>query len=195
MKKLVIIFLIFSFLSLQLTGCETMGWTEKGAITGAAGGAIIGAILGKGKGAAIGALAGAVVGAVVGHYYDRQVMARAEATKKYNYTGREEKLEINDSAVRPLEVAQGTSAEATTLYTVLRPDERQGVRITEIRTIVNGKERLELAQRDVVRSQGSHLSTMKFTIPKDIDKGDYNLITTISDGRQTTSSTAPMRIV
>lgn len=195
MKRLFIIFLIFSLLSLQLIGCETMGWTEKGAIIGAAGGAVIGALIGKGRGAAIGALAGAVVGAVAGHYYDRQVMTRTQAAQKYNYTAREEKLEINDSAVRPLEVVQGASAEASTLYTVLRPDERESVGITEIRTIVNGKERLELARRDVVRSQGSHLSTMKFTIPKDIDKGDYNLITTISDGRQTTSSSASMRIV
>lgn len=26
---------------------------------------------------------------------------------------------------------------------------------------------------------------MKFTMPKDMDKGDYTLITTVSDGKQT----------
>jgi len=195
MKKLVIIFLIFSFLSLQLTGCETMGWTEKGAIAGGAAGTLIGAIIGGGRGAAIGALAGVVVGAVAGHYYDRQVMAREDAARKYRYTGREEKLEIDDSAVRPIEVAQGTPAEASALYTVLAPNPNQTVRITEIRTIVNGKERLELSRRDVVRGQGSHLSTMKFKIPEDMNKGDYSLITTISDGKQTRSSSAPVKIV
>jgi len=172
-----------------------MGWTEKGAIIGAAGGAIIGAIIGKEKGAAIGALAGAVVGLVAGHYYDRQVMARNEAANKKGYAGREEKLEIDDSVVKPLEVARGTTAEAIVCYTVLVPDARKNVQITETRTLVNGKETLELAKRDVVRQQGSHLSTMKFTIPNDLRRGNYNLVTTVSDGKQTRSSSTPMRIV
>lgn len=195
MRRLVIVLIVCSFLSLQLSGCETMGWTEKGAITGAAGGAIIGAILGEWKGAAMGALSGAVIGAVIGHYYDRQVMARAEAVNKYNYGGREENLEIEDSTIKPQRAIPESTVEATVLYLILTPDETKNVKITEIRTFVNGNVRLELSRREVVRSQGSHLSTMKFTLPRDLAKGDYTLITTISDGKQTKTAKSPLKVI
>lgn len=185
MKKLIIMFLVLLYLCLQLTGCETMGWTEKGAIIGAAGGAIIGGIIGKGKGAAIGALSGAIVGAVAGHYYDRQVMTRAEAVKKYNYKGIEEKIEIEDSTIRPEEAKPDSTVEAMVLYSILLPDTNKDIKITEIRTLINGKDTIELSRREIMRAQGSHLSTMRFIIPKDIGLGEYTLVTSISDGKQT----------
>lgn len=195
MKKVVIVFVIFSFLGLQLIGCASMSQTEKGAVTGAVAGGILGAILGDTKGAVIGAFAGAIVGAVIGNYYDKQTASRAEAVKKYVYKAKEEKLEIEDAAVKPQDATPGSQVETTVLYSVLTPDASQNIKITETRTLVNGKERLELAKREVVRPQGTHLSTMKFTMPKDIEKGDYSLITTISNGKQTKTAKSSMRIV
>lgn len=195
MKASTIILLIFFFLNLQLTGCETMGWTEKGAITGGAAGALIGALIGKGRGAVIGAITGVVVGAVAGHYYDRQVMERTQAVKKYNYEGREEKLEIEDSTIRPEAAMPESTVEAMVLYSVLTPDATQNIKITEIRTLANGKGMLELAKREVDRSQGSHLSTMKFTVPRDIAKGDYTLITTITDGMRTRTAKSQLKVM
>jgi len=195
MKKIIIVFVIVSFLGLQLMGCASMSGTEKGAVGGAAAGGIIGAILGDTKGAVIGALAGAIIGAVIGNYYDKQTASRAEAAKKYEYTNKEEKLEIENADLKPQDIAPGSTVESTVLYTVLTPDPGQNIKITESRTLVNGNERLELAKREVVKPQGTHLSTMKFTMPKDIEKGDYTLITTISDGKQTKTVKSTMRIV
>jgi len=197
MKKFIILLIIFSFLGLLLTGCATMTETERGAVGGAAVGGLIGALVAKDKllGAAVGAFAGAIAGAVIGNYYDKQVASRAEAANRYEYRAREEKLEIEDSTVRPQDVTSGATVDASVQYTILTPDERQNIKITEIRTLVNGRERIELARREVVRTQGSHLSTMKFTMPKDIDKGDYTLITSVSDGTRTRTAKNAMRIV
>jgi mannitol-specific phosphotransferase system IIBC component len=195
MKKVVIVFVIFSFLGLQLIGCASMSGTEKGAVAGASAGGILGAILGDTKGAVIGAFAGAIIGAVIGNYYDKQTASRAEAAKKYEYKDKEKKLEIEDAAVKPQDITPGAKVETTVLYSVLTPDAGQNVKITETRTLISGQERMELAKREVIRPQGTHLSTMKFTLPKDIEKGDYTLIITISDGKQTKTAKSPLRVV
>jgi hypothetical protein len=195
MKRLVIVLVIFSFLGLQLIGCASMSGTEKGAVGGAAAGGIIGAIFGDTKGAIIGALAGAIVGAVIGNYYDKQTASRAEAAKKYEYTNREEKLEIEKVDLNPQDITPGSTVETSVLYTVLNPDAGQNIKISETRTLVNENERLELSKREVIRPQGTYLSTMKFTMPKDIEKGDYTLITTVSNGKQTKTAKSIMKVV
>jgi outer membrane lipoprotein SlyB len=195
MKRLVIIFVIFSFLSLQLAGCVTTTGAGRGAAVGAVAGGVLGAILGDTRGAIIGAFAGAIVGAVIGNYYDKQIASRAEAAKKYEYKGKEEKIEIEDSSIMPQNVAAGSTVEASVQYVVLVPVETQQIKITETRTLVNGKDSFEIARREVVRTQGSHLSTVRFIMPKDIAKGDHTLVTTISDGRQTRTTKDALRIM
>ncbi len=195
MKKTIAVLLILSFLAFQFAGCATMSETEKGAAVGAVAGGVLGAILGDTKGAIIGTLAGAVVGAVIGNYYDKKIASRAEAAKKYKYTAKEEKLEIEDSLIIPKDVAPGSTVEAHVQYTVLAPTEAQQIKVTETRILVNENERLELAKREIVRTQGTHISTMKFTMPRDIAKGDYTLITVISDGKQTKSTNNPLKVV
>jgi surface antigen len=195
MKKIIVVLVLFSFLGLQLTGCATMTETGRGAAVGAVAGGVLGAILGDTKGAIIGAFAGAVVGAVIGNYYDKQIASRAETAKKYEYKGKEEKIEIEDSSIMPQNVAAGSTVKANVQYAVLVPDETQQIKITETRTLVNGKERIELARREVIRSQGTHISTMEFAMPKDIEKGEHTLITTISDGKQTGTTKDALRVM
>lgn len=195
MKKFIVVLMIFSFSGLQLVGCATMSQTGKGAVTGAVAGGILGAILGDTEGAIVGALAGAIVGAVIGNYYDKQLASRAEAAKKYGYVAKEGKLEIEDSLVAPQNIAPGSKVETHVRYTALAPTEAQNIKITEIRTLSNGKKMIELARREVVRTQGTHLSTMRFTMPQDIAKGDYTLITTISDGKRTRTVKNPLRVM
>jgi surface antigen len=195
MKRLIIIFVIFSFLGLQLTGCATTTGTGKGAAVGAVTGTLVGAIFGDTEGAIIGAFAGAIIGAVIGNYYDKQIASRAEAAKRHEYKAREEKLEIEDSLIAPKGVAHGSTVESHVQYTVLAPDETQKIKITETRILANGNEKIDLNRREVIRSQGTHISTMKFTMPKDIAKGDYTLITVISDGKQTRTAKNLLRVL
>jgi outer membrane lipoprotein SlyB len=196
MKKIIVVLVLFSFLGLQLTGCATMTETGRGAAVGAVAGGVLGAILGDTKGAIIGAFAGAIIGAVIGNYYDKQIASRAEAAKKYEYKGKEEKIEIEDSSIMPQNVAAGSTVEANVQYVVLVPDETQKIKITETRILDNGNKRIELGTpREVVRPQGIHHSTMKFAVPKDIEKGDYTLITIISDGKQTRTTKDALRVM
>ena len=195
MKKLIILSVILSFLGLQIIGCASMSETGKGAAMGAAAGGILGAILGDTKGAIFGAFAGAIVGAVIGNYYDKQIASRAETAKKYEYTAKGDKLEIDKVTINPYEITQGSAAEATVLYSILKPDADKDVHITETRTLVDGEETMELAKREVLRPQGSHLSTIKFTMPQDIKKGDYILVTSVSDGKQTKTAKSAMRVI
>ncbi|MDA8089858.1 MAG: glycine zipper family protein [Desulfobacteraceae bacterium] len=194
MRRFVIIMLVISFLGLQLASCASMSGTEKGATTGAVAGGVLGAIFGDTKGAILGAFAGAIIGAVAGNYYDKKMASRAEAAKRYHYTAREEKIEIDDSLVVPQKTTPGSKVEARVQYTVLAPSETQKLRITETRTLVSGKERIQLAKREVVRAQGTYLSTMRFTMPKDIATGDYTLITTVSDGKQIRTAKSDLKI-
>jgi surface antigen len=197
MKKIFVVFVLVAFLGTQLAGCASMSGTEKGAIGGAAAGGLLGALIGDTKGAIIGTIAGAVVGAVIGNYYDKQVASRAEAAKKYEYIPQksEEKLEIESSSLTSQDVTVGSTVESNIQYTVLAPVETQKMKVTETRTLVNGNERTDLAKREVIRDQGTHISTMKFTMPKDIEKGDYTLITTVSDGKQTKTVKNPIRVL
>lgn len=196
MKKTIVVFIIISFLSFQCVGCATLSGTEKGAAGGAVAGGVLGAIFGGTKGAIIGGVVGVIVGGVVGNYYDKQVASRDEATKKYENSTKEKKIEIEDSFITPKDgVLPGTMVESNVQYTVLDPVEAKNIQIVETRTLTNGKDMIELAKREVIRSQGTHISTLKFTMPEDIDKGDYTLITTISDGDQTKTSKSPVKII
>ena len=63
--------------ALILSGCQSMGSREKGAVIGAAVGGAAGGVIGKhqgstAKGAIIGAVVGGTVGAVIGHQMDQQ---------------------------------------------------------------------------------------------------------------------------
>ncbi len=180
MKRLISIVLICLFLN----SCASMSNTEKGAVAGAVGGGILGGLFGDTKGAVIGAFAGAIIGAVIGNYYDRQVASRDEAAKKYEYKAEKEDINVEDTSVTPQNIKPGSAVDTSVQYTVLAPSENQQINVTETRTLINGKEKMELAKRDVVRPQGTHVSTMRFTVPNDIEKTDYTLVTTVSTPKQ-----------
>ncbi len=195
MKRAVIILIILSFAGLQLFSCASMTNTEKGTTAGAVTGGILGGILGDTKGAIIGAFAGAIVGAVVGNYYDKQTASREEAAKRYKYKGKGTKLEIENSSVVPQDATAGSAVEAHVQYTLLAPAETKQIKVTETRILAYGNEKLKLDKREVARTQGTYTSTMKFTMPKDIEKGNYTLITQISDGKRTKTAKSFFKVV
>ncbi|WP_297213064.1 MULTISPECIES: glycine zipper domain-containing protein [Thermodesulfovibrio] len=197
MKKIVALLLIV-LLFAQFSGCASMSGTEKGALIGAGVGAGVGALVGDTKGAIIGALAGAVIGAVVGNYYDNQVATREEALSKHKVSKLNTlNIDIDSSSVNPQSVKANSTVDAQVQYTILAPSDVSQITVIETRTLVKGSERIELAKREVTRAQGTHLSTMRFTMPKDIEKGDYTLITTISDkeGRQIRTAKNSLKVI
>ncbi|MGB0127387.1 MAG: glycine zipper domain-containing protein [Rhodocyclaceae bacterium] len=195
MKRVVAGFLVVSITGTQLAGCAEMGTTGQGAAIGAVAGGLLGAAVGNRKGAAVGALLGAAAGAIIANYMDQQNATREEAARKYSYdAAATDKLEIEGSTLNPQRAGRGTTVESAVQYTALAPNNGQQIRVTEVRTLVGNRETVDLGRREVVRAQGTHTSTMKFTLPRDIAKGEYVLVTTVSDGRNTRSARAPFTV-
>jgi surface antigen len=187
MKETIASLLLVSITSMPLGGCANMSQTEQGAGIGAIAGGVLGAAVSKnkGEGALIGAALGALAGAAIGNYIDKQNATRAQAAKKYHYEAVGDKLEVESATVAPQTVARGGTVDTTVQYTVLSPNSSEQVRLTETRTLVSGQDSVDLGRREVVRPQGTHTSTAKVSVPKDLPKGNYTLVTTISDGKNT----------
>lgn len=195
MKKVIATTLIVSMCGLQLTGCAGMSSTEKGAGIGALAGAVLGAATGGNtKSVLIGAALGAAAGAIIARYQDKQTATRAEAERKYGAV-KQDKLVIDTSSLTPTDVRPGDKVESAVQYTALAANAAQQIKLTETRTLVSDKESVQLASREVTRPQGSHTSTMKFTLPQDITKGNYTLVTTVSDGKSKRTVKNPLRVV
>lgn len=194
MKKTVTLLMIVVMMCVFTAGCASLSGTENGALIGAGTGSAIGAIFGKGTGAVIGGLSGAVLGAVIGNYYDKQVASREQAAKKYQYKAKEDKLEIEKTTNTPEVVSPGSKFESNVQYTVLLPDAATQANVVEMRFIDSGKDRFKLSERNVARTQGTHLSTARVTLPKDLPSGDYNLITVISGGTQQKTVKTPFTV-
>jgi hypothetical protein len=186
------------FIGTGLTGCAEMSKTEQGATIGAVAGGVVGATVSKdkAKGAVIGAVVGAVAGGIIGNYQDKQMASRAEAAKKYGYGANQgDRLEVEASSLQPQDVAPGATVQSSVQYTALSSTDGQQIRIKETRTLLGAQDTIQLAEREVVRDQGSHTSTFKFTMPKDFPKGDYTLVTTISDGKQAKTARDSLRVI
>jgi uncharacterized protein YcfJ len=169
--------------------------TEKGAIGGALLGGIIGAAAGgDSKSALKGALAGAAIGAIVGHYQDKQVASREEAARRYAVRDNTPRLEVESAANAPSRVERGGTVESQVGYTVLGPAPGQDVKLTEVRTLMRDQDSFELSRREVVRTQGTHASVFRFTLPKDLEAGDYTLVTTVSQGSLVKTVRAPLTV-
>jgi len=169
--------------------------TEKGAIGGALIGGLFGAAVGgDSKSALKGALAGAAIGAIVGHYQDKQTANREEAARRYAVRDNQPRLEVESAANAPSRVERGGTVESQVGYTVLVPAPGQDVKLTEVRTLTRGQDSFELSRREVTRTQGTHASVFRFTLPKDLEAGDYTLVTTVSQGSLVKTVRAPLTV-
>lgn len=198
MKRLTCIAVACAVL-VQLPGCATKddgsaSRTGQGAMTGALVGGLLGALAGGDRKSVLaGAVAGAAVGAIIGNYQDRQIASRAEAAQRYALS-QQPRLEVESSTNRPDRVSPGTAVESQVGYTVLAPGSMADVKVTESRTLVRGSESFPLSSREVVRPQGTHLSTLKFTLPKDLAAGDYTLVTTVTSGPLSRTVQSPLSV-
>jgi uncharacterized protein YcfJ len=201
MTKTITTISIASFLALQLAGCahtQEMSETEKGAWTGVIIGGVVGGVLSnnKGKGVVIGAATGAIIGGIVGHYRDKQIASRDEVIKRRGDSQAPgDLIEVEGGSIHPESVTAGATVESSVHYTALASTEGQQIKLKETRTLEGSNGAVQLADREVTRVQGSHTSSIKFTMPNDFPKGSYTIVTTLSDGKQTKSVRNPLQVV
>lgn len=202
-----------SLLAAQLSGCADLpgqpgqppgGGESSQAGQGAAIGAVLGAVLGSAaasrgnrtQGAVIGAIAGGVIGGFIGDYRDKQTATRAQAAQRYGQPGQGSRLELEGASVAPQAVPAGVVVESSVQYTTLAPDATSQVNVRETRQLVaSDNSSVSLGDRQVVRAQGSHNSTIQFTMPSGVPRGNYRLVTTISDGQQSKTVERPLQVI
>lgn len=134
------------------------------------------------------------ISSIVGRQFDSQSNTRGEAAKSHNYTARDDFLEVDRSSLTPETALLGTMVESVVQYTVLTPNETQQVRVSEARALQFNNESIQLSKREVMRDQGTQVSTLKFTVPKDLAKGTYSLVTVLSVGKITRTVRNSLRI-
>ncbi len=123
---------------------------------------------------------------------------KQEEDKRAEKKRREEKrvqLYIEGSAIITKNVKAGSIAEANVQYILLAPVDVQQIKITETRILYTSTKSLELDKRQVIRKQGTYLSTIKFTVPEDTPKGPCILYTTVSDGKYAKTAKSVLVII
>jgi hypothetical protein len=134
---------------------------------------------------------------VVGSSTDTSSGTRDEAIKKYGYRpSQEQRIEVDGVTNTPSRVAPGDTLESVVRYTVLAAENVQTVRLTVTRAVIVDREAIQLGQQRQWESrQGSHTSSVKLTIPKNMPKGDFTLVTTIFDGKTTKTAKTTFSVI
>lgn len=177
-----------------LSGCATNGHYDParsagaGALGGAAVGSALGAIIGSatgsaGTGAWVGAATGAIVGGVGGYLYaqhkESQLRDAQAAAQSYSYSpARGNIVSIENSELKPTRIKAGDTLNLSTTYTLLSPSGQQNVTI--IREVQAGGRRvLNPSQINLTKPNGTYVDQINLNIPKDMPKGNYNVVTKV----------------
>jgi hypothetical protein len=186
-RRTISVIAILTFLA-GVFGCASVPEEHKGAATGAgigaATGAVAGALLGskgaKTEMAILGGLVGALAGGAIGHYAYDQKRTKDETAKKYNYSSSQGKLiRIEDVSAVPAAVSPGDTIELKMTYALLGIGSGKEADISEIREIRYEGEIYGKPQINVSRADGTYSSSVPITLPKDVKKGKYNVISTV----------------
>ncbi len=108
-----------------------------------------------------------------------QKSPREEAIHAYGYKGSEDEVFVRTPTLTPAVVSAGDRLTRVLPFTVLAPQKETTFTVLEIVTMSGKGILIELSRKDSEIPQGTHTSTVQFIIPKDLPRGNYELITTI----------------
>ena len=128
---------------------------------------------------------------------DEKKVEKIEDEKKVEKKVYEKKAElfIEKTYVTEQNIQTGSMVEVNIQYTLLAPVDMHQIQITETRILRTADGTFELAKRDVVRKQGTHLSIIKFTVPDNVPRGYCILYTTISIGNYAKTAKSVLNII
>ncbi len=128
---------------------------------------------------------------------DEKKAEKKEDEKKVEKKVYEKKAElfIEKTYVTDSNIQTGSMVEVNIQYTLLAPVDMHQIQITETRILRTADGTFELAKRDVVRKQGTHLSIIKFTMPDNVPRGYCILYTTISIGNYAKTAKSVLNII
>lgn len=129
-----------------------------------------------------------------GEKTEEQIGTREEAAKRYGYKGLKEELIVEPPTIHPDVVSPGDKIKQELRYALLAPEEGKKFNVSETIVLLSSKDTIELTKREAEKAQGTHLSTIQFVIPKDLSRGEYKLITTLSIGEQKRTVSGSFRV-
>lgn len=122
--------------------------------------------------------------------------SRDEAAKRVKYIGKEDVIVLDAPKITPSSAAPGGRVVQELRYTLLSPQRGRIIAIQETVVISDGQGLLVplVKNKKLNKEQGTHLSVLRFVLPKDIPPGEYRLQTTITAGQQKTSTSATFQV-
>lgn len=193
------VLVVVLFLTLGLSGCETVSehrTTAIGAGAGAAGGAAIGGLATRSAtGAVVGGLLGGLAGGAIGYYLERKDRDRTQAVAESAYTPEQGTvLRIERVEASPPSVRAGETVNLMTTYTVLTPtDQRTTVR--ETREVRQNGVLVANPSTELQRVNGTFTSGLPLTLPRTARAGTYEVTTSIAAGDRLSRSTTTFTVL
>ncbi len=116
--------------------------------------------------------------------YERLIGSREAAIQRYGHKGIEENIIIESPVITPSDVRHGDAIRQQLQFGILSDNKEDRFIVTETIVILIDNELLELLNVKSEKEQGIHLSDVQIILPKDLNIGQYNLITTITTGEK-----------
>ncbi|MBF0338891.1 MAG: hypothetical protein HQL05_13805 [Nitrospirae bacterium] len=113
---------------------------------------------------------------------EKQGNTREYAIQRYDYKGNRDEIYTDPQILSPAVARLGDTINYKLQYALLASQENKLFVVSEIVILYSSKETIELVKREAEKPQGMHVSTLQFTIPKDLDPGKYKIISTLSSG-------------
>lgn len=112
----------------------------------------------------------------------KQAGTREDAVLKYRYNGQREVIFAEPPVITPAVARPGDIIVSEFQYSVLAPQKNKSFLVSEVVILTSSRETMDLVKREAVKPQGTYVSTLQFTIPKDLDDGTYKIISSLSAG-------------
>jgi hypothetical protein len=103
------------------------------------------------------------------------VEPRVQAVQRDEFT-------VSSPIIKPAVVNRGNKIFYLLTYTIFSSDTMKEFDVLDVVTLSGSSLLIELSKKASRKTQGSHISTLEFTIPPDLPLGSYKLISLIKIG-------------
>jgi hypothetical protein len=125
----------------------------------------------------------------------RPLDERGEAIRHYRYQGQRDELIVEPPKLSTTAAKPGELLTREVTFALLSPQRERKFPVTETVTLTGPSLVVELSKQESEKPQGSHISTIQLTVPKDLPPGVYVLITRIGTEEQQVTRKTPFQVL
>ncbi|HEY3275771.1 MAG TPA: hypothetical protein VGJ94_04055 [Syntrophorhabdaceae bacterium] len=104
---------------------------------------------------------------------------RTEAVRLYQYQDLRDELLVENPKLSAVTAKPGDKLTREVTFALLSPQKEKKFHVTETVALAGQALLIELSKQEGEKTQGSHVSTIQITVPKDVPPGTYTIITRI----------------